>query len=89
LSGVYQRPFCSSYSEAYNYSNFSWNNDPYVNEPQEFYSNVSYVSLRQNTLEDTFEAFMKRQAQINQDSMQDFHELKNSLDRIDQSHLKK
>jgi hypothetical protein len=32
---------------------------------------------------------MKRQAQINQDSMQDFHELKNSLDRIDQSHLKK
>jgi len=87
LSDVYQKPFCSSNSEAYSYSNFRWNNHPYVNEPQQFYSNVSFVSPRHNTLEDTLEAVMRRQAQINQNTLQNLQELKNSLDRI-VSHLK-
>lgn len=69
LSSVYQRPFCSPYSETYNsnlrnYSDVSWSNGLYVNEPQEFYSHVPYAPPRQNTLEDTLEAFVQVQNQF-------------------------
>jgi len=88
LSGVYQRPFCPAYSETdkhnwQNHPNFSWkNDDPFVNESQGFHSHYPYVPPHQNTLEDTLQAFLQGQSQINQNIMQNIQESKNSLNRI-------
>ncbi|XP_065632127.1 uncharacterized protein LOC136061279 [Quercus suber] len=86
VASAYRRPFSSPYSETYNpnwrnHPNFRWTNDSSTNEPQG--SSAPYVAPHKNSLEDTLQAFIQGQTQINQNTMQNFQELKNSVDRIE------
>jgi hypothetical protein len=90
-ANAYQRPFNSPYSETYNpnwrnHPNFSWRNGPSANEPQRSSSHDLYVPPHKKTLEDTLQAFIQGQTQINQNTMQNIQDLKNSVNRIE-SHL--
>ncbi|XP_062178241.1 uncharacterized protein LOC133883038 [Alnus glutinosa] len=80
-ANAYQRPFSSPYSETYNpnlrnHPNFSWRNGQSANEPQGSSSHAPYVPPHKQTLEETLQAFIQSQNQINQ-------EVKNSIGRIE------
>jgi hypothetical protein len=88
VANAYRRPFSSPYSETYNsnwqnHPNFSWRNGPSINESQGSSSHAPYVPPHKKSLEDTLQAFIQGQTQINQAVMQDIQELKNSVGRID------
>jgi hypothetical protein len=88
MANAYQIQFNSPYSETYNpnwrnHPNFSWRNSPSTNEPQRPSSNVPYVPPHKKTFADTMQTFIQRQDQINQNTMQNIQELKNSVDRIE------
>jgi hypothetical protein len=88
VDNAYRRPFSSPYSETYNsnwqnHPNFSWRNGPSINESQGSSSHAPYVPPHKKSLEDTLQAFIQGQTQINQAVMQDIQELKNSVGRID------
>jgi hypothetical protein len=70
-ANAYQRPFSSPYSETYNrnwrnYPNFSWRNGQSTNEFQRCSSHAPYVPPHKQTLEETLQAFIQSQSQINQ-----------------------
>ena len=88
VANAYRRPFSSPYSETYNsnwqnHPNFSWRNGPSINDSQGSSSHAPYVPPHKKSLEDTLQAFIQGQTQINQAVMQDIQELKNSVGRID------
>ena len=88
VANAYRRPFSSPYFETYNsnwknHPNFSWRNGPSINESQGSSSHAPYVPPHKKSLEDTLQAFIQGQTQINQAVMQDIQELKNSVGRID------
>jgi hypothetical protein len=80
-ANAYQRPFNSPYYETYNpnwrnHPNFSWRNGQSANEPQGSSFHAPYVPPHKQTLEETLQAFMQSQNQINQ-------ELRNAVGRIE------
>jgi hypothetical protein len=80
-TNAYQRPFSSPYSETYNpnwrnHPNFSWRNGQSTNEFQGSSSHTPYVPPHKQTLEETLQAFMQSQNQINQ-------ELRNAVGKIE------
>jgi hypothetical protein len=88
VANAYRRPFSLPYFETYNsnwqnHPNFSWRNGPSINESQGYFSHAPYVPQHKKSLEDTLQAFIQGQTQINQAVMQDIQELKNSVGRID------
>jgi hypothetical protein len=69
-ANAYQRPFSSPYSETYNpnwrnHPNFSWRNGQSTNELQGSSSHAPYVPPHKQTLEETLQAFIQSQSQIN------------------------
>jgi len=86
-ANAYQRAFSSPYSETYNpnwrnHPNFSWRNGQSANEPQGSSSHAPYLPPHKKTLKETLQTFLQSQTQINQNTMQNIQDLKNSVDRI-------
>ena len=84
MKNAYKRSFSPSFSETYNlkwrnHPNFSWRNGPNANEPKRYSSNPQYAPPQaKKTLEETLQAFMEGQAQINKNTMDNYNELKNN-----------
>ena len=84
MNNAYKRPFSPSFSEIYNPNwqnrpNFSWRNDPNANEPHRYSSNPQYAPPQvKKTLKETLQAFMEGQTQINKNTVDNYHELKNN-----------
>ncbi|XP_038978855.1 uncharacterized protein LOC120109176, partial [Phoenix dactylifera] len=82
FTNAYKRPFPETYNPSWrNHPNFSWRHGPTANESQG--NSIPYVPPHKRSLEDTLQAFMQGQTQINQNTMQSPQELKNFVGRIE------
>jgi hypothetical protein len=86
---TFKKPFPSPYSETYNpewrnHPNFSWRNNNHVQVPQSQKpgNTFSYQPSRVQTLEETLQAFMQTQANVNNQTSQDINEIKNTLSTL-------
>ena len=85
----FKKPFPSPYSETYNpqwrnHPNFSWRDDnrAHVPQHQKPLNFSSYPAPHTKNLEETLQAFMQGQTNINNQTSQAINEIKNTLSTV-------
>ncbi|XVF47618.1 hypothetical protein PTKIN_Ptkin03bG0124400 [Pterospermum kingtungense] len=88
----YKKPFPSSFSDTYNlgwrnHPNFSWRRDNDAQQiPSEGSANFpTYVQSRSKNLEETLQAFMQGQTNINNQTSQALNDIRNTLSALTES----